>query len=339
MTRLLLDSTMITGFVAAMMLLIEYLNVISRGKWSAWLTRGRMSQYVLVSLLGAVPGCLGAFTVVSLYTHRVVSLGAVAAAMVATSGDEAFVMLALIPRTAIVLTGVLFVIGVATGYVVDAAASRRRVIAGPFCSLEVHEQEEPLGLSGSRILAQWKDCSAARGTLAVSLILFAAAIATGQIGPAHWNWIRASLLAVSAASLFAVITVPEHFLEEHLWRHVARKHAPRIFLWTLGALAASGPIARLLDIGAGTTGSQWLLLWLACLIGLIPESGPHLIFVMLYAQGAASFAVLLASSIVQDGHGMLPMLVHSRKGFLAVKGINFLAGLLAGAAALLLLGT
>lgn len=332
MTHLLLESCMITGFVAAMMLLIEYLHVASQGKWSDWLARGRMGQYLLASLLGAMPGCLGAFTVVTMYSHGLVSLGAVVAAMIATSGDEAFVMFALIPQTAFLLTAALFVLALLAAVVVDLFAFRRRAAISPCQSLIVHTGEQSLCLSASRVLAQWKDCSAARGILTGSLVVFAIAIATGQIGPPAWNCVRASLLAVSAASLFVVVTVPDHFLEEHLWRHVARKHAPRVFLWTLGALAASGPIEHFLKLGGGTTGNHWLLLLMACAIGLIPESGPHLIFVTLYAQNVVPFSVLLASSIVQDGHGMLPMLAHSRRAFITVKGINFLVGFAMGAA-------
>ena len=48
----------------------------------------------------------------------------------------------------------------------------------------------------------------------------------------------------------------------------------------------------------------WVLLT-GALVGIIPESGPHLIFVMLYAQGLVPFSVLLTSSFVHDGHGML----------------------------------
>jgi hypothetical protein len=46
--------------------------------------------------------------------------------------------------------------------------------------------------------------------------------------------------------------------------------------------------------------------------------------------------VLLASSIVQDGHGMLPMLAHSRRAFVAVKLVNCVVGLVAGATAVFL---
>jgi hypothetical protein len=55
-----------------------------------------------------------------------------------------------------------------------------------------------------------------------------------------------------------------------------------------------------------------------------------LVFVTLYARGAIPFGVLLASSIVQDGHGMLPLLAESKRGFLSVKAVNFVVGLLAG---------
>jgi len=45
---------------------------------------------------------------------------------------------------------------------------------------------------------------------------------------------------------------------------------------------------------------EWVGL-LAVFLGIIPESGSHMIFVMLYANGMIPFSILLASSIVQDG--------------------------------------
>ena len=334
MTQIVLDALMITGFVAAMMLLIEYFNVLTSGQWGRWLARNGILQNVVAALLGVIPGCLGAFTAVALYSHGILSFGSVVAAMIATSGDETFVMLALIPRTAVALAAILAVIAVAAGFAVDFAA-RRMKLSYPRCeALVIHDEERIPWFSPGVVVAQWRDCSAVRGILATTLALFAAAVAAGQIGPPRWDWIRISLIAVAAAALFVVSTVPEHFLEEHLWRHVARKHVPRVFLWTLAALALSGPIAQMLQLSGAAQQSHWLLLLFACVIGLIPESGPHLIFVTLYATHALPFGVLLASSIVQDGHGMLPMLAHSRKAFFAVKAVNFVVGLAAGAIAL-----
>ena len=80
--------------------------------------------------------------------------------------------------------------------------------------------------------------------------------------------------------------------------------------------------------------SPWIVLLVACLIGVIPESGPHLVFLTLYVKGAVPLSILWASSIVQDGHGMLPMLAHSRRAFVQVKMINLAIGLAVGAAGL-----
>ena len=66
---------------------------------------------------------------------------------------------------------------------------------------------------------------------------------------------------------------------------------------------------------------MWVLL-IGALIGIIPESGPHLIFVMMYAQGLVTFSVLFTASFVQDGHGMLPMLSYSIKDAILVKVFN-----------------
>ncbi|MCK5368493.1 MAG: hypothetical protein KAQ62_08065, partial [Cyclobacteriaceae bacterium] len=68
----------------------------------------------------------------------------------------------------------------------------------------------------------------------------------------------------------------------------------------------------------------------AVLVGIIPESGPHLIFVTLFAQGTIPISILLASSVSQDGHGMLPLLAESKKGFFAVKLVNIIVALLTG---------
>jgi hypothetical protein len=186
------------------------------------------------------------------------------------------------------------------------------------------------------MVTQWKECSAARGSLAVVLMVFGLGLGTGQLGPTDWNWIRVTMILLAAVAFLIILTVPDHFLDEHLWRHVARRHAPRIFLWTLGALVAMHFLADVFPLGRAMQEGKWLILLLACLIGLVPESGPHLIFVTLFAKGMITFSVLLASSVVQDGHGMLPMLAHSRREFLFIKAINFGAGLMLGAAAMVL---
>ena len=331
------DALMITSFVFVMMLVIEYVNVLSRGTWEDRLRGRRWLQYILAVTLGVSPGCLGAFAVVAMYSHGSLGLGAVVAAMIATSGDESFVMLAMLPKQSLFLFGLLgmtaFVAGALTDVLVGKSAKWQSAICG---DLELHGDDVCQCFPRSAILRQWKECSPARGILSVTLALFLVALLTGKIGPSTWNWIHWTFLLTSGVALFIVATVPDHFLEEHLWRHVALTHVPRVLLWTFGALVAMYFLVERMHLESALWEGKWLVLLVACLVGLVPESGPHLIFLTLYAQGSVPFSVLLASSIVQDGHGMLPVLAHSRRGFLFIKGINLLVGLAAGATAMAL---
>lgn len=328
----LTDTLMITGFVFVMMLIIEYINVLTSGAWQGWIKDSRWRQYTLASLLGATPGCLGAFAVTSLYFHRVVSFGAVVAAMIATSGDESFVMLSMVPETALKIFFIIFVLGITVGLLTDLFLEKRQVprtIVGH--SLDLHPDEDDcLCLRHGRLITQLKECSLARGTLITTLLFLVFGLASGHIGPPDWNWIKVTLLLTSGIGLFIVITVPDHFLEEHLWEHVAKQHLPKIFFWTFGAILFTYLLVEQFDLAGWMIQNHLLLLIAACVVGLVPQSGPHLIFLTLFTKGIVPFSVLLASSIVQDGHGMLPLLAESRPDFLRIKGVNFLTGLMIG---------
>lgn len=338
MFQVLKEALTITAFVFVMMLLIEYLNVLTQGQWQARLKGAGWGQYVLASALGALPGCLGPFAVVSLYAHRMVSFGGVVAAMIATSGDETFLMLAVIPKQGLLIMLVLFIVGIGVGWLVDRMMGRKRLFENVLCEGYVyHPVEQCEGLPGwVDIKAQWSPCSVARGGLCVSLLFLILTLVTGTLGPEKWNWIRVTLLALCLLALFIVVTVPDHFLEEHFWRHVVLRHVPRVFFWTFGIMIALFFLMERYPLGDVLEENQWGVLALASLVGLIPESGPHYVFVTLYAQGLIPLAILLANSIVQDGHGMLPLLAYSRKAFFGIKIINLIAGLLLGAATLAL---
>ncbi|NTW48516.1 MAG: arsenic efflux protein [Chlorobiales bacterium] len=336
MIQILNETILITAFVVMMMVVIEYVNVATQGKWLERLSKFRMGQYFIGALLGALPGCLGSFAAVTMYSHRVLTLGAVVATMISTSGDESFVMFAMFPERALLITVILFVIGVLAGALTDLLGKTYpMVVQDCQTGLEVHAGHDiSLRFSFRTFLEQWKNCSAFRATLTAALLLVTFGIATGQIGEPELGWITATLLVISLFALFIVATVPDHFLEDHLWKHVAREHVLRVFLWTLGALVLLYFMSDNLFVREWMRDKTWQLLAVASLIGIIPESGPHLIFVTMFAQGLIPMSILLANSIVQDGHGMLPMLAHSRKTFLVVKLINLAVGLTVGAALL-----
>lgn len=327
------DSLMITGFVFVMMLLVEYFQVISAGYLGRWLQRGGLFRTAAVALVGVVPGCLGAFTNVTLYTHGMITFGTLAGAMIATSGDEAFVMLALFPDRALLLFALLFAYGLAVALIIDTLTPPRFFNKG-CCPNGIILHSHEMAQGSSRFLrTSFKENSTQRTALCLALGLFILAISAGWIGPENWNWIRWTLLSGAVLAFAVVFLAPEHFLKEHLYQHVFRKHAPKLFLWVTGVLLVLGWIeATDLPVAAWIQRHPAMALLAAVLVGIIPESGPHLIFVTLFAQGIIPFSVLAASSVVQDGHGMLPLLAESPWEFIKIKSVNVLAGLALGGA-------
>ena len=377
LTEALRNSILISGLVVVMMMMIESLNIESRGLVFKGLRRTKIGQVVVAALLGSVPGCMGGFATVSLYTHRMFSFGALVAMMIASSGDESFVMLAMIPEQALVLFAILFVLAVVVGIVTDLIWDKRHSLVcekhdhsgcGPATECQDgyeihHEAEQEKG--GKRHFG-WH-----RIVMLIGLALFIAALATGKLGHDHGthsheghvhteacvhdhatcthdhedasfkidllseDWMNVLFAGLSVLMLFVLIFSSDHFVDGHLWNHIVKKHLPTIFAWTFGVLLALGILLQYIDISRWISDNTILMILLATLIGIIPESGPHMIFVTLFAAGVVPFPVLLASSISQDGHASIPLLAESKKSFLWAKLINCVVAISAGLVAML----
>ncbi len=325
-------SLMITVFVFAMLMLVDYFNVLSRGRMTSAIRGGRFRQYVVASFLGATPGCLGAFMNVSFYVHGLISFGAIVGGMISTSGDEAFVMLAMFPGKAVMLFAILFVSGIILAWVADRVASILRIEPSQECQLtQVHEEEICRFFDRDEILGHFRKLSLARFVLMILLVTFLYGIASGIIGPEDWDWKRVTFIVLISVSLSIVVTAPEHYLEEHIWTHIAKKHLWRIFLWSFFAILIVDIGFRYWNLEVFVKGHKMWVLLIASLVAVIPESGPHLVFVVMFAKGLIPFSVLLASSMIQDGHGMLPLLSYSVRDSALIKVFNLLFGLIVGA--------
>ena len=380
LTDILRNSILITGLVIIMMMMIESLNIESKGMFFRGLKKTGIGQVIFGAMLGSIPGCMGGFATVSLYTHRMFSFGALIAMMIASSGDEAFIMLAMIPEQALILFVLLFVIAVVTGIVTDKIEERmhkRKCDRADHeeCGIDtdchdgfvVHEEvDEEAGKHEDKRHYGWK-----RIIMFLGLAIFIAALATGRLGHDHEahihdehghteacihdhchhetaeshkglginllseDWMNVLFAGLSIIVLFVLILASDHFVEEHLWNHIIRKHLLTIFSWTFGVLLILGIGLQYIDIDRWITDNTAIMILLATLVGIIPESGPHMIFVTLFAAGAVPFPVLLASSISQDGHASIPLLAESKKSFAVAKLINCAVALAAGYAAML----
>jgi len=328
---------MISGFVFIMMMVIEYINVQSKGLWQKHLTGNKWKQYLIAGLLGAIPGCLGAFTVVALFTHRLVSFGALVTAMIATSGDEAFVMFAMFPQKAMLLTVIILVVGILAGYLTDKFYKPTGILKDiAVHNLPLHDEPECKCFQREKFWSNLLHPSLYRLSVAVIIITLLLGVATGVLVRKADLWIKITLMLSFSFALFVTVSVPDHFLKEHIWNHIVKVHLPRIFLWVFGILLSMHFLMMYIDVESWISNNMFVVLLIAVLIGIIPESGPHLIFVTLFASGNIPFSILLASSISQDGHGMLPMLAESKKGFVAVKAVNMIFAFIVGAIGLVL---
>jgi len=320
---------MITIFVFAMMLMVDCINVLSNGRMETLIKGGRWRQYAVVSFLGATPGCLGAFMNVSFYVHGLLTFGAMVGGMIATSGDEAYVMLSLFPGKALLLFGILFVLGIGFARLTDLIVPFFKIIPCQECKLqEVHPGEKfalfrPLVRSFSR-------GSFLRMSLLFILVLFVIAIGTGIIGPDLWGGERITFVILLILAIIIIASVSDHYLEDHIWSHILKEHLWRVFLWTFFALLfidigfGYGNLAEFIESHPG-----WILI-ISAAVGMIPESGPHLVFVMMFANGMVPFSVLFTSSFVQDGHGILPLLSYAPRDSLIIKLFNLIFGLAVG---------
>ena len=270
LTGVLQETLQVSALVLVMMVLVDLLNVWTHGR-IAVILRGAhpWRQYALAPIVAAVPGCVGGFTTVSLYVHGMISFGALAGSMVAASGDEAFIMLALFPRTAIPLFLLLAALGMVLGWITDLVVRRAGIRTCEDCRTPTIHAVEP----GFR-----------------------------------------------------------HYVIEHVWKHIIRQHLWKVALWTFGALTIVQVGMQYADLQGLAARYPFAILIVSGLLGLIPQSGPHMSFVSMFANGLVPFSVLLTSSIVQDGHGMLPMLAHSVRDSITIKAFNLVFGLLIGAA-------
>lgn len=333
------------------MLVIEYLNILSKGLWSKDLQKSPVKQVIFGALLGIIPGCLGAYTAVSLYVHNIFSTGALVATMIATSGDEAFIMFSVIPETAILIHIVIFIVAIVTGLTVNAI-SKKRLFKYSDRHLHIHKEEvDCVCFDAPAIILQLKKISLVRSSLLLGLLVILGAVIINllhgdhdhQESPqlilnqhSHPMWISITFIVILSISTFIVLTINDHFLKEHVWKHIIKKHFFKIFLWTFFTLLALSILTSYVDLESLIGDNLYIVLLVAVLVGIIPESGPHFVFVILFASGSLPLSILLASSIVQDGHGSLPLLAESQKSFIVVKLINVAVGLLVGMSGILL---
>jgi len=328
-----LEAVNVTVLVFVMMTVVDWVQVYTQGRLEQIIGKNRWRQYLITSALGVVPGCTGGFLVVSLYIRRLVSFGAVAGVMIAGSGDEAFIMLSKFPKDALLLFGLLFICGVVFARVADGVFGWRELEPCPECELS-HLHQEECSCFEPKVALQFPNWRLTRYLLIGFNLLLLVLFSAGVIGEQGWEKIL--MISFLGFSLFIFLVVPDHYLEEHILEHIFKRHIWKVFLWSFFAILIIALFLERMDLESFIKAHlSWVLL-LSALVGIIPQSGPHLIFVFLYADGLIPFSILFTSSFVQDGHQMLPLLSYTVRDSVLIKILNLIFGLLVGGALYLL---
>lgn len=324
------ETLVVTGFVLIIMLLVEYTSTLG---WFQRLRPARRPgalQVFTAALLGLIPGCFGTFAVVTLHVHGRLSFGALLACAICTTGDEGFVIMAVEPWVAFSLNLLLLVTGSLAGVLVDWYLGQSKELE-PCNEMVVHRNERPRPFHLNNLILNLKAFEPVRMVLAFSCILFFGLLLQGKLG--HWHQsvlLIIGLGLVGLMVLIAILEAPLHFLKGHFLHHIVKKHAPRLALWTFGSFGCLSLLHQYADLQSLVRDNPVGMLLLASLVGLLPESGPHLIFFGLYLSDQLPMAVLFASSLIQDGHGLLPLLSESPRVFFRLKLVSLGIGLILG---------
>jgi len=294
----------VTVFVAATLLLFFGLEHFFKIDIGILLKKGDNWQVPMASLLGALPGCGGAVVVITAFARGNIRLGAMVAALIATMGDAAFLLLAKEPTTYIRLIGISMFAAIVSGWMVD------RFHRGELYSSEVkHIKNVRIGelrnrdklfmalaapglILGILKLAQ-VDISDI-GIIVFSLGVFGALFTTAV-------WAISPITAVSSSGDHPFTRSSEETSFVTIWviaGFLAYEYAYSFFGLDLEVLAEAA----------------WIFLpLLAVLVGFIPGCGPQVLVTTLYLNGIIPFAALIANAISNDGDALFPAIALTPK--------------------------
>ncbi|ARE39051.1 putative manganese transporter, 11 TMS [Rhodovulum sp. P5] len=289
----------VSVFVAATLLLFYGSERLFKYDMGATLKRARFWQVPMASFLGATPGCGGAVIVVAAYTSGNVGLGAVVAALTATMGDAAFLLIATRPDAAAVVLPVSLAVGVMSGWLVDRFNRvDLPVLEGASC-----EVAPRIGRLRPRDIAYLLPG-------VPGLVVGGAQLAQIQIDSLLGLPVMTFALAGTALGLFIWATSPVTAMTNAKDAPLTRMAEETSFIsvWVIGAYLAYDYAAAFagIDITAWFSAIGPLLPLIAIAVGFIPGCGPQVLVATLYVNGAIPFAALIGNAISNDGDALFP---------------------------------
>ena len=287
----------VTVFVTATLLLFFGLEHFFKIDVGILMKKGDIWQVPMASVLGALPGCGGAVVVITAFARGNIRLGAMVAALIATMGDAAFLLLAKEPTTYLKLIAISISAAVVSGWLVD------RFHRGELYSSEIKSLDTP-SIGKLRVRDKFFVALAAPGLILGILQL-------GQIDISEFGIVIFSLgltgafLSVTLWAISPITAVSSH--TDHPFTR-STEETSFVTVWVIaGFLAYEYAYAFFgLDLEVLAEAAWIFLPILAILVGFIPGCGPQVLVTTLYLNGVIPFAALIGNAISNDGDALFP---------------------------------
>jgi hypothetical protein len=296
----------VSVFVAATLLLFYGAERLFKFDIGASLRNAHGWQVPMAALLGMTPGCGGAVIVVAAYSSGNVRFGAVVAALTATMGDAAFLLIATRPDVAAVLLPLSFLVGIVTGWIVDRFNTMDfRPDTSAQCELApLIGRTRPQDIAYLLIAAP-------------GLVVGVAQLAQVEIASVFGIPVLWLALAGTALGLFIWSTSPLQAMTNSKDAPLTRMAEETSFIsvWVIGAYLAYDYAVDFagLDLEAWFSSVAPILPLIAILIGFVPGCGPQVLVTTLYINGLVPFSALIGNAISNDGDALFPAIALNPK--------------------------
>ncbi len=287
----------VSVFVAATLIIffsLEHFLKIDVGKV---MEKAGLWQVPTASFLGALPGCGGAVVVITAFARGNVRLGAMVAALIATMGDAAFLLLAKEPTTYLKLISISILAAIVCGWLVD------KFHRGDIYSKDVK-------------FLDYKSIDRVRNRDNFYILLVIPGLLLGIMQLMQIDIYDFGFFVFAIGLIGAVLSVviwaisPVNAITTHTDHPFTRTSEETSFVtvWVIAAYLAYEYAHSFFGLDLVVLAdAAWLFVpLLAILIGFIPGCGPQILVTTLYLTGVIPFAALIGNAISNDGDALFP---------------------------------
>ena len=309
----------VSTFVAATFLIIYGLERALKFDATAMLKRDTIWQVPVAAGLGALPGCGGAIIVVTQYVTGRLSFGGVVAALTATMGDAAFLLIAREPITGLAMIVLGFTVGTLSGWVINATHGGdflRGSRTTPDATVEAEHDD-----ASTQLLDRLWILILIPGIVLAALVAFQvdvdAMFATASFDrPATLLGVVGGTLAVSMrlAPRFGIKADPVFSASGGLVRRTI-SDTNFVTVWVVFAYLVFELSVYFLGLDLKTLFDGWALFtpMIAILLGFLPGCGPQVLVTTMYLSGIVPLSAQIGNALSNDGDALFPAIAIAPK--------------------------